>query len=107
MIVVIADDFTGAAEIAGLGLRYGLNVVIKLELTTDINTDLLIIATDSRSMNKENAYKTMYNLYEQLVGENFDFVFKKTDSVFRGYIEANRNRYRRGNELQDLQFDAF
>ena len=55
MIVVIADDFTGAAEIAGLGLRYGLNVVIKLELTTDINTDLLIIATDSRSMNKENS----------------------------------------------------
>jgi len=86
MIVVIADDFTGAAEIAGLGLRYGLKVVIKLEFTTNIDADLLIIATDSRSMNSGDAYKTMRNLYEKLVGKNYDFVFKKTDSVFRGHI---------------------
>jgi hypothetical protein len=31
MIAVIADDFTGAAEICGIGLRHGLNVILETE----------------------------------------------------------------------------
>jgi len=28
MIAVVADDFTGAAELAAMGLRYGLNAEV-------------------------------------------------------------------------------
>jgi uncharacterized protein YgbK (DUF1537 family) len=49
MIVVIADDITGAAEVAGLGLRHGLTVELVIEGEWSTETDLLVIATDTRS----------------------------------------------------------
>jgi len=55
MIAVIADDFTGAAELGGLGLRYGMSVEIETEVTNDCKVDLLIIATDTRSVSKKQA----------------------------------------------------
>ena len=46
MIAVIADDFTGAAEIGGLGLLYGYKTAIVTEVKALENIDLLIIATE-------------------------------------------------------------
>ena len=86
MIVVIADDFTGAAEIAGLGIRYGLNVTLELEAETEPDVDLLIIATNTRSMSKEDAYEKMTVLRKKLLEMDYDWLFKKTDSVFRGHV---------------------
>lgn len=86
MIVVIADDFTGAAEIAGLGMRYGLSVIIESEVVTDSEADLLIIATDTRSMNESDAYNEMYKIKMKLENLDYEWLYKKTDSVFRGHI---------------------
>ncbi len=86
MIVVIADDFTGAAEIAGLGLQYGLKVTMELDMVRESDTDLLIIATDTRSMSSEKAYEKMRELKKELMSIEYDWLFKKTDSVFRGHI---------------------
>ena len=55
MIAVIADDFTGAAEIGGVGLRYGLRVVIETSVQQQAEADLHIIATNSRSLNPDEA----------------------------------------------------
>ena len=55
MIAVIADDFTGAAEIGGIGLRHGMRVVIETEPVPNGQVDLLVIATDSRSKNQQDA----------------------------------------------------
>ena len=57
MIAVIADDFTGAAEIGGVGLRYGLKVVIKTSVDDPEEADLMIMATDTRSMTAEEAFR--------------------------------------------------
>ena len=90
MIIVISDDFTGGAEIAGLGIRYGLNVVLLTdELTGDDlknGTDILIIATDTRSMSNDKAYATMHRIMTGLEDAGYDWIYKKTDSVFRGHI---------------------
>lgn len=86
MIVVIADDFTGAAEIAGLGLRYGLKVEIESHEFTESDADLIIIATDTRSLDEEEAYDEVLLISEQLQNSNYDWTYKKTDSVFRGHI---------------------
>jgi uncharacterized protein YgbK (DUF1537 family) len=45
MIAVIADDFTGAAEIGGIGLNHGLRVLIETKVKAVSGIDLLIIAT--------------------------------------------------------------
>ena len=85
-MTVIADDFTGAAEIAGLGLRYGLSVEIEPHVHGKSESDLLIIATDTRSMNPEDAYHEVYSITKQLMELGRGLTFKKTDSVFRGHI---------------------
>ncbi|HDR68636.1 MAG TPA: four-carbon acid sugar kinase family protein [Bacteroidaceae bacterium] len=91
MIAVIADDFTGAAEIGGVGLRYGLNVVIKTVLDDTENPDLLIIATNSRSLSPEEASLEIERITGELIRLNPDFIYKKLDSVLRGNIAAELN----------------
>ena len=51
MLAVIADDLTGAAEIGGIGLSYGLKVEISSKVNPSTEADLLVIATDTRSKN--------------------------------------------------------
>lgn len=89
MITVIADDLTGAAEIAGVCLRYGLKVSFGINSLSKTKTEIQIIATDSRSMNEEEAYHIHRDLIEQVMSKNPDcFIFKKCDSALRGHILA-------------------
>ncbi|WP_439132036.1 four-carbon acid sugar kinase family protein, partial [Polaribacter sp.] len=62
MITVIADDLTGAAEIAGICLRYGVAVSFGIDEIPEKQATINIIATDSRSKNQEEAYKTHLHL---------------------------------------------
>jgi len=86
MIVVIADDFSGAAEIGGLGLDYGLKTRISTELPSSDDLELFIIATDTRSMEEKQAYRKIKTLSDQLTQMNYLWIYKKTDSVMRGHI---------------------
>ena len=86
MIAVIADDFTGAAEIGGIGLRYGLNVVIETEDIQSHNADLLIIATDTRSLSAKEASEHIFQITKELQKLKPQFIFKKIDSALRGNI---------------------
>ncbi len=86
MIAVIADDFTGAAEIGGIGLRYGLKVVIETEDIQDHNADMLIIATDTRSLPAREASEHIFSITKELQKLKPEFIFKKVDSVLRGNI---------------------
>jgi uncharacterized protein YgbK (DUF1537 family) len=87
MITVIADDLTGAAEIAGICLRYGLKASFGIDEMPENVADVNIIATDSRSMTEEDAYKTHRQLADIILAKKFNqVVFKKCDSVLRGYV---------------------
>ena len=86
MIAVIADDFTGAAELAGISLRYGLKVSVCLHDEMDEDADVLIISTDSRSLKKKEALKVTTNVVRKVVQLKPDLVYKKIDSVLRGYV---------------------
>lgn len=52
MFAVIADDLTGAAELAGISLQFGLTSEIKSEFTGSTDADLLVINTSSRVLKK-------------------------------------------------------
>lgn len=86
MIAVIADDFTGAAELAGIGLRYHLSVELATEVNDATRADLLVIATDTRSMPEKEALQEMKKHTEALLALKPHTFFKKTDSVLRGHI---------------------
>src|SRR5687768_4753534 len=88
MIVVIADDFTGAAEIAGIGLRYNLDVEMTTVVGHEVNPELLIIATDTRSMKESEAIEEFEFITSEVALLKPDLFFKKIDSVLRGHILA-------------------
>jgi len=87
MIVVIADDVTGAAEMAGVALRNNLRV----RFVTDFNgqmpeADVLVVATDTRSYGHAEATATVRRIVGYLTGIEGIHIFKKTDSVLRGHV---------------------
>jgi uncharacterized protein YgbK (DUF1537 family) len=91
MIAVIADDFTGAAEIGGIGLRYGMDVIIETRNILQTTADLIVIAANTRSLEAEKAAEIISNVTMQLQQLNPLFIYKKIDSVLRGHVSAELN----------------
>ncbi len=88
MIAVIADDFTGAAEIGGIGLRFGQKVVIETNVDNSSTCDLLIVVADTRSLQPEMAASEIEKISKKLNKLKPKFIFKKLDSVLRGNISS-------------------
>lgn len=86
MIAVISDDFTGAAEIGGIALRNGFSVTIDTSVNSNYNCDVLVIATNTRSLCKIDAQKQIKEVTQELLKLNPDFIYKKTDSLLRGKV---------------------
>ena len=86
MIAVIADDLTGAAEMAGIAWRFGLSAELFLQDISDTKADVLIVSTDSRSLPKKKAIEQTRKITQQVQALHPEWVYKKTDSVLRGYV---------------------
>lgn len=88
MITVLADDITGAAEIAGVCLRYELTVTFDFDFNINQlpETDVWIIASDTRSMTEAEACETVRKTARCLKELQVKTVFKKIDSALRGHI---------------------
>ncbi|GAB3917586.1 four-carbon acid sugar kinase family protein [Mucilaginibacter boryungensis] len=100
MIAVIADDLTGAAELAGIGLNYHLKTEIDTIVDTNSNADLLIIATDTRSLPAAEAKQVITDLTRQLMQLQPKLIFKKIDSVLRGNVLDEINSQLEASGLQ-------
>lgn len=86
---VIADDITGAAEIAGIGYSFGLKTILMTETEGTVpECELLVFATDTRSMNREEAVEENRRIIGYLKSREMGQLFKKTDSALRGHIAA-------------------
>ncbi len=89
MIAVIADDITGAAEIAGIGFDYGLKVILTQSIETEIAPcDVLVCITNTRSMRRDDAINESLRVGKRLTQIGVEHIFKKTDSVLRGHVAA-------------------
>ncbi|MCF0209584.1 MAG: hypothetical protein HUK07_09030, partial [Bacteroidaceae bacterium] len=103
MITVIADDITGAAEIAGIAKSAGFNTKLLMFGTTlpienskpsslllktnsTLPNEVLVFATDTRQMSEAAAVREIEALLDRIGPESL--LFKKTDSVLRGNISA-------------------
>lgn len=86
MITVIADDLTGAAEIAGICLRYGIDVSFSIDKIPEKQTAINVIATDTRSKDEDEAYETHLHLAIEIISNTNNIIFKKCDSVLRGHV---------------------
>ena len=94
-MIVIADDITGAAEIAGIAFACGAEVRLvcgsvygcdTATYSTDVTT---VIATDTRSMSEEEALAETKRISAAFVSpEGKKVIFKKNDSALRGHVIA-------------------
>lgn len=99
-MIVIADDITGAAEIAGIAFSRGRQVqfVCGPPAGCGAVAAITVIATDTRSMTEADAIAETKRIASLLTsrlvrggsgGRTFSpFLFKKTDSALRGHVVA-------------------
>lgn len=89
MLTVITDDITGAAEIAGIGFRLGLRTQLLTGVEQPLpDCDILVVATDTRSMTEEEAVEETRRVVSSLRQAGARTFFKKTDSALRGHVVA-------------------
>jgi uncharacterized protein YgbK (DUF1537 family) len=85
-ISIIADDFTGANDIGIQLKKYGLKVITKTYNTKiSVKSDVEIISTESRNIDKKQAYERVKNSFLEIKAS--DKFFKKIDSTLRGNIK--------------------
>jgi uncharacterized protein YgbK (DUF1537 family) len=88
MIVVLADDLTGASELAGVGWRSGLeSEVVPLESGLR-RAALTCVDLNSRLENEAEAAGRVRRALAALEGRGVEWVYKKMDSVLRGHVVA-------------------
>ena len=101
-MIIIADDITGAAEIAGLAFTKGLQVQLVCSSAADNSSaatfpvccdsvaaqGITVIATDTRSMTEAEAITETHRIASPLLGRERGRLFKKTDSALRGHVVA-------------------
>ncbi|MCJ7739680.1 MAG: four-carbon acid sugar kinase family protein, partial [Anaerolineae bacterium] len=88
MIVVIADDLTGAAELAGVGWRHGLESEVQRVLALDSEAELVVADADTRLLPVGAAARRVAALAGACRGRSIDRVFMKVDSILRGHVVA-------------------
>jgi uncharacterized protein YgbK (DUF1537 family) len=84
MILAIADDISGAAEIAAAGQTFGLTAQVRMKTASNTSADLLVVDTDTRY----NTSNPANNITQALSYKknSVDWYYKKVDSVLRGQV---------------------
>ena len=88
MIAVIADDVSGAAELAGAALRHGLRAEVQTAFDPRSEADVICVDTDSRSMSPQAAAHAAGEAARRVAEARPDWIYKKCDSVLRGHVLA-------------------
>ncbi len=88
MIVVIADDLSGAAELANIAARHGLGVEVQTVFHPQAGADVICIDTDTRLLPPEQAARRTGQVAAVVIAARPEWVFKKCDSVLRGAVLA-------------------
>ena len=92
MIIIIADDLTGANDTGVQFQKNGFSTMVQTEYS-DVQSeylqccncyDALSINVNSRQLPPEEAYRRVYNLARQISEIPTEYVYKKIDSLLRG-----------------------
>lgn len=90
MIAVIADDLTGANDTGVQYKKNGYKTIVKVDSDfnmTDLkNYDVISINADSRILGMKSAYIKVLDIAKKFSAIEYEYIYKKMDSVFRGNI---------------------
>ena len=86
MIVVVADDLSGAAEVAGAGWDAGLTAEVQLEFDSTSPAELVVVDTDTRGTDASLAASQVRRAVQEITQSRPAWIFKKVDSILRGWV---------------------
>ncbi len=90
-IAVIADDLTGANDTSLQFFLKGCKTQVAfgedISIDENLKTEVFAMSTESRNLNKEQAHEKVQYVTENILKKyNFEYIYKKIDSVLRGNI---------------------
>lgn len=88
MILVLADDLSGAAECAAVARAHGLSAEVQTEPDPSAEADVVAVDTDTRSLPPAAAAERVGAAAGAMLAARPALVFKKADSVLRGPVLA-------------------
>ncbi len=88
MIVILADDFSGAAELAGIAAARGFKTELHTRFDPDSDAEVVAVDTDTRRQSEAAAARAVGSLARQIAEYRPAWIYKKTDSVLRGHVRA-------------------
>ena len=87
-IIVIADDFSGAAEIASVAVRHGLATEVQTAFAPDTDAQVICVDSDTRSLQSGRAADIVVGFATRIAAAKPAWIFKKCDSILRGSVLA-------------------
>ena len=89
MVVIIADDLTGANDTGVQYKKNGFSTMVQTEFTgiekENLNRyDVLSVNANSRLLSTNEAYERIYDVTHQLYSIHPEYIYKKIDSLLRG-----------------------
>src|SRR5262245_23802246 len=87
-IIVLADDLSGAAEVAGIAFGWGLSAEVQRQFDAEAAVDVVAVDCDSRSLSEPAAVERVHRIAAEVVASRPEWIFKKVDSVLRGHVRA-------------------
>ena len=108
-LLIISDDFTGALDTGVQLSADGAATYVTLDsdfnmsdFTQDI--DVLVINTETRHLNQDQAYKTVFSITQRAINAGIPYIYKKTDSVLRGNIGAELAAVLNASSYKQIHF---
>lgn len=88
MIVVIADDLSGAAELADAAVQAGLSAEVQNGFNARIGADVDVVCVNigTRALSAAAAARAVARVARVVARTNPELVYKKCDSVLRGHV---------------------
>jgi uncharacterized protein YgbK (DUF1537 family) len=86
MIAILADDFSGAAELAGIAAARGLKAEAQTAFDPDSDAEVIAVDTDTRLQREDEAARVVRDIALRVAAAKPAWIYKKTDSVLRGHI---------------------
>lgn len=88
MIAILADDFSGAAELAGIAASRGFTAEVQTVFDPTSSADVIAVDTDTRLKNEAEAARIVGEVTRHILASHPAWLYKKTDSVMRGHVRA-------------------
>ena len=105
-IGIIADDLTGANDTSLQLFLRGCKTQVAfgedISIDENLKTEVFAMSTETRNVDAKTAYEKVLNVSENILKKyNFEYIYKKIDSVLRGNIAVEVVTL-----LDSLEYDA-